>query len=202
MLTSAGYVPIEDIQIGNEVWAENPETGEKARKRVVQTFVNETDELVHLFANGEEIITTPEHPFYVVSKGWTSSIELRAGDILVLQSGQYVIVEKIQHEILESPIEVYNFEVEDFHTYYVGTSAILVHNACGVQNTPDQNAVVQLAKENKRGLSMDDAKTLIEWANEYNLPGRNVIDMGHPGRSFVSSNPHAHIGPVNHIPVY
>ena len=70
------------------------------------------------------------HPFYVPNSGWVKAIELRAGDILVLQSGKYVIVEKIQHEILETPVTVYNFEVEDFHTYYVGESSILVHNDC------------------------------------------------------------------------
>ena len=32
---------------------------------------------------------------------------------------------------MESPVTVYNFEVEDFHTYYVSDSAILVHNECG-----------------------------------------------------------------------
>lgn len=58
-------------------------------------------------------------------------MDLRAGDILVLRSGEYVVVELIQHEILESPIKVYNFEVEDFHTYYVSESAVFVHNACG-----------------------------------------------------------------------
>ena len=50
-------------------------------------------------------------------------------------NGEYVIVEQIQHEILETPIQVYNFEVEDFHTYYVTESSILVHNAnCGGYN--------------------------------------------------------------------
>ena len=34
----------------------------------------------------------------------------------------------VQHEILELPLTVYNFEVEDFHTYYVGNIGILVHN--------------------------------------------------------------------------
>ncbi len=86
--------------------------------------------MVHVFVNGEEIETTPEHPFYVPQKGWTSAIKLRAGDILILQNGSYVIVEKIQHEILEEPIKVYNFVVEDFHTYYVGDSSVLVHNLC------------------------------------------------------------------------
>ena len=35
--------------------------------------------------------------------------------MLVLSNGELVTVEWVQHEILESPIKVYNFEVEDFH---------------------------------------------------------------------------------------
>ena len=99
-------------------------------KRQVQTFVNETDELVHVFAGGEKIVTTPEHPFYIPEFGWTSAIQLRAGDILLLSNGNYVVVEKVQHEILETPITVYNFEVEGLHTYFVGSNSILVHNSC------------------------------------------------------------------------
>ncbi len=79
---------------------------------------------------GTEITTTPEHPFYVPQKGWTGAIHLRAGDILVLSNGEYVVVEKIEHELLESPALVYNFEVEDFHTYYVSEYEVLVHNMC------------------------------------------------------------------------
>ena len=55
-------------------------------------------ELVHVHVNAEEIITMPEHPFYVPKKGWVGAIDLRAGDILVLRSGEYVVVEMIQHE--------------------------------------------------------------------------------------------------------
>ena len=46
--TADGYVPIEEIESGDRVFAENPETGEKGIRTVVQTFVNETDELVHI----------------------------------------------------------------------------------------------------------------------------------------------------------
>ena len=74
---------------------------------------------------------SPHSTFYVSNKGWIGAVDLRAGDILVLQSGEYVIVELVQHEILEAPIAVYNFEVEDFHTYYVGEGSVLVHNMCG-----------------------------------------------------------------------
>lgn len=128
--TGDGAKPIEEIQPGDWVWAWDEETGEVALRPVMETYVNETDALVHVFVNGEEIITTPGHPFYSPVKGWTDAVHLRAGDILVLVNGEYVVVEKIQHELLESPIHVYNFNVAGFHTYYVTGSGVLVHNVC------------------------------------------------------------------------
>ena len=44
------------------------------------------------------------------------------------------MVEWVQHEILEAPIHVYNFEVEEFHTYFVGECGVLVHNWCKRKN--------------------------------------------------------------------
>ena len=130
VLASTGYVAIETIEAGDYVWASDPETGEVALKQVGQTFVNEATELVHVTVKGEEIVCTTEHPFYSPVKGWIAACKLRAGDILVTVNGEYVVVEKVQHEILESPVKVYNFEVEGFHTYYVGDTAVLVHNLC------------------------------------------------------------------------
>lgn len=37
---------------------------------------------------------------------------------------------KVQHEILESPVKVYNFQAEEYHTYYVSDAGVLVHNTC------------------------------------------------------------------------
>lgn len=129
VLTGNGNQAIEDIQVGDLVWAWDEDTGDVSLKKVVETYVNEADQLVHIWANGEEIVATPGHPFYSPVKGWTEACELRAGDILVLFNGEYVVVEKIQHELLESPVKVYNFQVEDYHTYYVG-SGVSVHNTC------------------------------------------------------------------------
>ena len=135
VLTTKGHVPIETIKVGDMVWAENPETGEKSLKRVAQTFIRKTDQFVHIKVDGQKITTTPEHPFWVSQKGWTDAIELHTGDKLVLQNGKIVTIELIQHELLEDFVTVYNFEVEDFHTYYVTKSNILVHNApCGYDN--------------------------------------------------------------------
>ena len=128
--TEDGQEPIEEIEVGDKVLSENELTGEVAVKTVTETYVNETDELIHIGVNGETISATPSHPFYVDKLGWTLARSLRAGDVLVLSNGELVTVEFVQHEILESPIKVYNFEVEDFHTYFVGECGVLVHNDC------------------------------------------------------------------------
>lgn len=147
VLTAAGAAAIETIEVGDYVWAWDEYSGNVALKQVVETYVNETDELVHVFVNGKEIVTTPAHPFYSPVKGWTDAVHLRAGDILVLVNGEYVVVEKVQHELLESPVKVYNFQVEDYHTYYVSDSGVLVHNTCG--RTGKQARLRKLADDDK-----------------------------------------------------
>ena len=128
--TEDGQEPIEEIEVGDKVLSEDETTGEVAVKTVTETYINETDELIHIGVNGETISATPSHPFYVDKLGWTLARSLKAGDVLVLSNGELVTVEWVQHEILESPIKVYNFEVEDFHTYFVGECGVLVHNDC------------------------------------------------------------------------
>ncbi len=135
-------IPIQDISAGDKVWAWDEQTGTVALKEVVETYINETDELIHIFVSGEEIITTPSHPFYSPVKGWTKATHLRAGDILVLVNGEYVVVERVQHEILEAPVTVYNFQVEDYHTYFVADAGVLVHNSCQKFSTTKDAAKV------------------------------------------------------------
>lgn len=128
--TNFGSVPVEKIKIGDLVWSTNPETGKTELKAVVNTFVNETTHVTHITVNGETITSTQTHPYYVADRGWILAGNLRAGDILVTLNGEYVVLEQVQHEILEAPVATYNFEVEGFHTYYVGENDIFVHNKC------------------------------------------------------------------------
>ena len=79
VLTAAGAVAIEQIQAGDQVWAWDEETGTVGIKKVVETYVNETDELVHVFVNREEIVATPRHPFYSPVKGWTAATQRYTG---------------------------------------------------------------------------------------------------------------------------
>ncbi len=128
--TREGSKNIEDIRCGDYVLAEDPETGELAYKEVVQTFVRDTDKTIHVRADGIEIETTSEHPFWVEGKGFVSADSLHQGDVLRLSTGENAKVEHVWEDVLEEKVLVYNFEVEDFHTYFVSELGVLVHNTC------------------------------------------------------------------------
>ena len=52
------------------------------------------------------------------------------GDYVKQSNGNYILVTDINIEKLNTQINVYNFEVEDWHTYYVSSRNVLVHNMC------------------------------------------------------------------------
>ena len=56
-------------------------------------------------------------------------MNLVIGSELINDKGDIVCVENIRRETNREGVEVFNFKVEDFHTYYVGENGILVHNA-------------------------------------------------------------------------
>ena len=67
--------------------------------------------------------------FYVKDRGFVNAGELQIGDELLDSTCNILIVEDITHEICVPSVTVYNFEVDDFHTYHVGGFGVLVHNA-------------------------------------------------------------------------
>ena len=97
-------------------------------KEVVTVFVHECDEILHLHTSNDDIDTTTNHPFYVIGKGWVAAGDLNEGDELCLESGNTAVVTGTELEKLEEPIRVYNLEVADNNTYFVGDEAVLVHN--------------------------------------------------------------------------
>ena len=108
-------------------------------KEVKNTFVREVNTLVHVFVGEEEIITTTNHPFYVVGEGFVQAGDLKVGSPLLLLDGTTEKVSRIYVEALQTLVKVYNFEVEDWHTYYVSEEACLVHNSCGVGGSKTAN---------------------------------------------------------------
>jgi len=76
-----------EYQGRRQVIATNPETFEVAEKTVLETYVRETMELLHLRIGGEVIKTTVDHPFYVKDVGFVEAVNLQVGDKLVDSKG-------------------------------------------------------------------------------------------------------------------
>ena len=87
---------------------------------------NETDHTISLYTETEVIETTATHPFYT-QDGWKDASELQTGDQIKTQNQENVEIKNTKFNY--EPQKVYNFTVGNFHTYFVGALAWLVHNA-------------------------------------------------------------------------
>ncbi|MCZ8239524.1 MAG: polymorphic toxin-type HINT domain-containing protein [Leptospiraceae bacterium] len=77
----------------------------------------------------KEGMTNPwNHPFWVIEKkAWVETKDLEEGDRVLLSNGKEVAITRIEPYPVDAT-KVYNFEVEDNHTYFVGEDGVLVHN--------------------------------------------------------------------------
>lgn len=131
VLTENGYKNIEDVLLGEKLWAKDVETGEQAWKPVTKIFVEPGRGIFTVNLSGtngfsQKIEATDDHPFYVIGVGWKTTIELEPGDRIETDGNGYMEVASVVDQHRQDI--TYNFTVADFHTYYVTEQNILVHN--------------------------------------------------------------------------
>jgi dTDP-4-amino-4,6-dideoxygalactose transaminase len=72
---------IETLKVGDTVLTYNTSTGEKEESSITRVFSHSANNLLKLkFSNYNELEITPNHPIYVVNKGWTPASEVKVGD--------------------------------------------------------------------------------------------------------------------------
>lgn len=128
-----GPVAIEDIEPGDRVWSYDA-AGRLALFEVVEVYVRqaETWEVVYATGDGQlrRLETTADHPFWRTSAGGESAFVaadmLRWGDELRTVEGPARV---LRARPTGRERVVYNFQVEDAHSYLVGDDAVWVHNA-------------------------------------------------------------------------
>lgn len=169
--TKEGNKAIEEIEVGDLVYARNTETGEEGYKEVVRLFPNSTEELVHVAIGDTVIDTTPAHRFWVEGKDFLPARDLQVGDRVLTASGELKEITSIERESLEEPVPVYNFEVKDWHTHYVSGEEILVHNVYG---TPEGANVNQANGKGGSGV-LDNANYAQKtYSNTFSAEGRKI----------------------------
>jgi hypothetical protein len=122
--TESGSVPVEQVRMGDRVFACNCETGELMLKPVVKTIINPKKETLRLRTKNDTLNVTGGHTFWVSGQGWVKARELRPETRLHTAKGT---VDLKQVELADTQ-DTYNLVVADFHTYFVGKEQILTYD--------------------------------------------------------------------------
>ena len=170
LLTKRGWVVIERLEVGDEVWSKPEEEpgAVGAWKRVEELFVR-TAMLLRVQVGGQEILTTAEHPFFIRDKGWLPAGFLEVGQQVVGKDSEWTTVEAIEQT--GKVATVYNCRVAEYHTYFVGGEewgfSVWAHNA--YITLVNGKAAGSYGKLRNRGIR--DDHHIIQNAAVRNLPG-------------------------------
>ena len=80
----------------------------------------------------KEVRLTPEHPVYVMNRlgeelGWVMAGDLVSGDLIAdIDGGQLIKI--VNNTLTQTEETVYNFEVEEAHSYFADELGLWVHN--------------------------------------------------------------------------
>ncbi|MEV6543338.1 polymorphic toxin-type HINT domain-containing protein [Streptomyces sp. NPDC051665] len=153
LMADGSTKPIEELELGDEVTATDPETGETTTESVTTTILGQgIKHLVKITVDtdgdeGDETATvtaTDNHPFWVPALGeWLDATDLNAGEWLQTSAGTRIQITALKR--WTETTTVHNLGVSDKHTYYVlaGVTPVLVHN-CGESSLGTQADVGEI----------------------------------------------------------
>ena len=128
-------VSVENLELGNWIIFDDPLTENILEAKQVLKATAKADGSYELQLDDEIVTVSDKQEFWIKDEKWVQAKDLESGDLLQTDDGDFVAVDGI--EVREGSYEVYNFEVEDFHTYFVSQDGVLVHNIdCDISKRP------------------------------------------------------------------
>jgi hypothetical protein len=122
--TADGSRPIESIQVGDLVLSQDEATGSLAYRPVVAVHHNPPSTTFDVTIGGETVVSSEFHRFWVAGRGWVMALDLRVGDS-IRALGRTAEVEAIEEGQVQP---VYNLDVADHRSFFVGKLGALVHD--------------------------------------------------------------------------
>jgi hypothetical protein len=123
--TELGLLAIEQVEPGDRVVAQDVATGELSLRPVTERTTRPRVEVMSIEVDGETIVATKGHPFWVNGQGWVMSRHLESGMRLHTMYGYREV--KSAKRLPDRQI-CYNLLVDGFGTYFVSQVAVLVHD--------------------------------------------------------------------------
>ncbi|HEY2157408.1 MAG TPA: polymorphic toxin-type HINT domain-containing protein [Isosphaeraceae bacterium] len=130
--TLDGLHPIESVRVGDRVVVQDAETGALGFRPVVAVYHNQPNATLSVKFPGEDVVATGIHRFWKAGKGWVMARDLKPGDEVRTLDGMAKVVSVGPDQVQR----VYNLEVADGHSFFVGRAGMLVHDNSLVEPTP------------------------------------------------------------------
>ena len=92
----AGALAISLVQVGDRVLAYDESQDATGVFTVTAVMAHDDPTFVYVTLDGEQIETTPEHPFYTEERGWVPASDLAVGDHVRKADGNYGVVEAVE----------------------------------------------------------------------------------------------------------
>ena len=122
--TLLGPRPIESIQVGDQVLAQDVTTGALSFEPVLALHHNPPKPTLRIDLGGEVIVATPIHRFWKAGQGWAMARDLRPGDTIRRLGGTAQVVSVSEEKVQP----VFNLDVAQCRSFFVGASGALVHD--------------------------------------------------------------------------
>ncbi len=123
--TLDGLRAIEQIRPGDRVLSQDTATGALAFESVLVAHHNPPARTVRLtLDNGEVLVPSIYHRFWICGQGWTMARDLKPGDAVRMLGGRVTVARAEPGDV----VPVYNLDVAREHTYFVGNHDYLVHD--------------------------------------------------------------------------
>ncbi|MDR6594751.1 RHS repeat-associated core domain-containing protein [Saccharothrix longispora] len=166
LMADGSRKPIAEVEVGDQVVATDPTTGETGARTVTDTRSHQAERLLYEISvdTGGTVVATDEHPFWVESlRKWVDAEDLEPGYTFETADHRPVTVTGIR--ALSPDREVHNLTVDGLHTYFVGVgaAAVLTHN--------EENAC-RAKKSTKAGwLTAPQQRDLAHWLGLSDVKG-------------------------------